>query len=91
MYAFQEPLENSDLLLETSVTGQLLQREAQAKDRGYGLTISLSPPGIPRALWPQGGSLASQPGEGPGEVKAEPGVPPAWIELAASDLGGGGH
>ena len=48
----------------------------------------LSPPGIPRTLWSRGGSLASQPGQGLGEVKAEPGVPPAWAELAALDLGG---
>lgn len=49
--------ENSDLLLETSVTGQFLQR------RSPGQRLRLWPhhlplaPGIPRALWPREGRL----------------------------------
>lgn len=80
----QEPLENSLICpwRPPSLGG------SSRKKTGYGLAISLSPPGVPRALWSQGGSLAPQPGEGPGEVKTEPGVPPAWAELAASDLAG---
>lgn len=73
----------SDVPLETSIPGRLLQKEAGLRPRHLPL-----PSRCPESPVVPGRVAAPQPEEGPGEVKAEPGVPAAWAELAASDPAG---